>query len=38
MNVIDFIDYLINSEKLNDLLVELNVDIESEALIVCLKR
>jgi len=33
----DFIDYLINPEKLNNLYEELNVDVESEALIVCLK-
>ncbi|UQB67782.1 hypothetical protein [Epilithonimonas zeae] len=37
MKYIDFIDYLINPEKLNDLYEKLNVDVESEALIVCLK-
>ena len=37
MNVINFIDYLINPEKLNDLLTKLNVNVESEALIVCVK-
>ena len=37
MNFINFIDYLINPEKLDNLLSELNVDRESEAFIACLK-
>lgn len=37
MNFINFIDYLINPGKLNDLLTELNVNRDSEALIACLK-
>jgi len=37
MNFINFIDYLISPEKLDNLLTELNVDRESEAFIACLK-
>lgn len=37
MNYLNFIDYLINPEKLDILLNDLNVDTESEVLIVCFK-
>ncbi|MDQ1161515.1 hypothetical protein QE422_001883 [Chryseobacterium sp. SORGH_AS 447] len=38
MNFINFIDYLIDTVKLDNLLIEMNVDRESEALIACLKE
>lgn len=38
MNFINFIDYLIDSVKLDKLLTEMTVDKESEALIACLKN
>lgn len=37
MNFLNFIDYLIDPEKLVDLVTQLNVNNESEALIACLK-